>query len=409
MDERELPPAIGRYRVTRLLGRGSMGRVLLAKDPVLDRDVAVKLLRDDLSLPPEQRAALLERMRQEARASARVAHPHIVGLYDMGEDPDYGLYLVFEYAEGETLKARLLRGPLGPETAAKLARQIAGALHTAHLAGVLHRDIKPENIILTANGGKIADFGIARVPDSTLTRDGGLLGTPAYSAPECIKRGEFSPKSDQFSMAATFYEALSGHRPFPGEDAIAVASRITTDDPIPIAASCGLDPHVDGVLFRGLAKDFEARFPTTLDFGEALAEALERRTRSAQPTLPDQQHRFAAAPSQRSSWGAAALGALAGVTAMQLTAGLRAGDSSPLVTPAAATSSTAAVAYLSESPRPAKPKPSPTHAIKRFTPAEAPSRAKAVPPPAPTPSFAAPSPSSELDAGAEPPSPDVEP
>jgi serine/threonine-protein kinase len=407
MDERELPPAIGRYRVSRLLGRGSMGRVLLARDPVLDRDVAVKLLRDDLTLPPEQRAALLERMRQEARASARVAHPNIVGLYDMGEDPECGLYLVFEYAEGETLKDRLLRGPLGPEAAAKLSRQIAGALHTAHTAGVLHRDIKPENIILTANGGKIADFGIARVPDSTLTRDGGLLGTPAYSAPESIKRGEFSPKSDQFSMAATFYEALSGHRPFAGEDAIAVASRITTDEPAPIAASCGLDPHVDGVVLRGLAKNLEARFPTALDFGDALAEALERRTRSAQPTLPDQQHRHASAPpSARSTWGAAALGALVGVTAMQLTVGLRSGDSSPLVTPAAATSSTAAIAYLSESPRPAKPKPSAAPASKRSPSTEPSSRALAATAP---PESVANAPSPTADAGAEPPLPDVEP
>src|SRR5262245_59468929 len=100
MDERELPSGIGCYRVVRLLGRGAMGRVLLARDPVLDRDVAVKLLRDDLPLPPEQRKALVDRMRQEARASARVTHPNLVALFDMGEDSELGLYLVFEYAEG---------------------------------------------------------------------------------------------------------------------------------------------------------------------------------------------------------------------------------------------------------------------------------------------------------------------
>lgn len=351
-----------------------MGRVLLAKDPVLERDVAVKVLRNDLALSPEQRTALIERMRQEARASARLTHPNIVALYDMGEDPKLGLYLVFEYAQGETLKDRLTRGPLGPEAAAKLARQIAGALHTAHTAGVLHRDIKPENIILTPNGGKIADFGIARVPESTLARAGSLLGTPAYSAPECIQRGEFSPKSDQFSMAATFYEALSGHRPFAGEDAITVASRITTEDPAPIAESCGLDPHVDGVVLRGLAKDLHARYPTTLDFGDALAEALERRTRSAQPTLPDQQHQYLKrAESSRSAWGAAALGALAGMAIMQLTAGLRNSDRPSLVAPAKASSSTAAVAYLSESRRPAA-KPKATASPKRASTPEAPAR-----------------------------------
>src|ERR1700710_2341298 len=259
-SEQGLPSQIGRYKIERLLGRGAMGRVLLAHDPVLDRSVAIKLLRDDLNIPPEQHDALLHRMRQEARASARVSHPNIVALHDMGEDPDLGLCLVFEYAEGQTLKERILRGPLGPEAAAKLAREVGDALTTAHLAGVLHRDIKPENIILTPTGAKVADFGIARVPDSTLTRDGGLLGTPAYSAPECIASGKFSPLSDQFSLAATLYEAVSGQRAFPGEDAIAVATRITTDEPPGIAEFAGVDPHVDDVLARGLAKDPSARF-----------------------------------------------------------------------------------------------------------------------------------------------------
>src|ERR1700753_1009465 len=105
-----LPAQIGRYRIERLLGRGAMGRVLLAHDPVLDRSVAIKLLRDDFEIPPEQHEALLHRMRQEARASARVSHPNIVSLHDMGEDPELGLCLVFEYAEGMTLKERLARG-----------------------------------------------------------------------------------------------------------------------------------------------------------------------------------------------------------------------------------------------------------------------------------------------------------
>src|SRR3954462_284095 len=283
-----LPTQIGRYRVERLLGRGAMGRVLLAHDPVLDRSVAIKLLRDDLNIPPEQHDALLHRMRQEARASARVSHPNIVALHDMGEDPSLGLCLVFEYAEGLTLKERLQRGPLGPEAAAKLAREVGDALTTAHTAGVLHRDIKPENIILTPTGAKVADFGIARVPDSTLTRDGGLLGTPAYSAPECIETGRFSPLSDQFSLAATLYEAVSGQRAFPGEDAIAVATRITNEEPPGIAELSGLDPHVDDVLARGLSKTPSARFEDARAFGAALAEALGQSPRQRLPTLPDE-------------------------------------------------------------------------------------------------------------------------
>jgi len=327
-SEQGLPTQIGRYKIERLLGRGAMGRVLLAHDPVLDRSVAIKLLRDDLNIPPEQHDTLLHRMRQEARASARVSHPNIVALHDMGEDPELGLCLVFEYAEGLTLKERLLKGPLGPEAAAKLAREVGDALTTAHMAGVLHRDIKPENIILTATGAKVADFGIARVPDSTLTRDGGLLGTPAYSAPECIASGKFSPLSDQFSLAATLYEAISGQRAFPGEDAIAVATRITTDEPPGVAAHVGLDPHVDRVLARGLAKIPGARYEDARSFGKALAEALWQSPRQQLPTLPDERHRNHAPSAHetrttRLVLGGAAVGALLGIAGFQLSIGLR--------------------------------------------------------------------------------------
>jgi len=361
-----LPAQIGRYRIERLLGRGAMGRVLLAHDPVLDRSVAIKLLRDDLEIPPEQHEALLHRMRQEARASARVSHPNIVSLHDMGEDPDLGLCLVFEYAEGMTLKERLLRGPLGPEASAKLAREVGDALATAHAAGVLHRDIKPENIILTPTGAKVADFGIARVPDSTLTRDGGLLGTPAYSAPECIETGKFSPLSDQFSLAATMYEAVSGQRAFPGEDAIAVATRITTDEPTPIAEFAGLDPHVDEVLARGLAKDPHARYEDARAFGAALSEALFQSPRSRQPTLPDQRHRSQEPSAHESratrlAIGGAAVGALLGIAGFQLSLTLRDAEHSADARAEAVDSAESAVpsvtatATASEAPKP-KPK-----------------------------------------------------
>jgi serine/threonine-protein kinase len=252
-----------------------MGRVVLANDPVLDRHVAIKLLRDDLGLKEEHRRQLFERMRQEARASARIGHPNIVALFDMGEDPSLGLYLVFEYVKGPTLKDRIGEHPLSPVEVATIARQLGSALTTAHEAKVLHRDIKPENVILAPNGAKIADFGIARLPESTLTRDGRLLGTPAYSSPEAISYGKFSPASDQFSLAATLYEAISANRAFPGDDAIAVATLITTESPSPIAHSLGLDVAVDTVLLRAMQKDPRDRFPSCEHFGNALAEALE--------------------------------------------------------------------------------------------------------------------------------------
>jgi eukaryotic-like serine/threonine-protein kinase len=292
-SEQALPAQIGRYRIVRALGQGAMGRVLLAHDPVLDRDVALKLLRSDLGVPADQRRALVERMRQEARASARVSHPNIVALHDMGEDPVLGLYLVFEYVEGATLKDRIARGPLGPEAAAKLAREVGDALGTAHARGVLHRDIKPENVILAPAGAKIADFGIARVPNSTLTKNGKLLGTPAYSAPEAIASGTFSAESDQFSMAATLWEAISGRRAFPGDDATTVAKRITDESPPPIAKQCGLNPHVDAVLSRALAKNPRERYSSCDEFGRALSEALDVAPRTVMQTLPDEFHRHA--------------------------------------------------------------------------------------------------------------------
>lgn len=363
------PEAIGRYLVLRQLGQGAMGRVLLAKDPVLDREVAIKLLRDDLKIPADQKAALVKRMRQEARASARVTHPNIVALHDMGEDETLGLYLVFEYAEGTTLKQRVAHGPLDAAKAARLAREIGSALTTAHRAGVLHRDIKPDNIILSATGAKIADFGIARVPDSTLTRDGGLLGTPAYSSPESIAHGTFSPLSDQFSMAATLYEAIAGVRAFPGQDAVAVATKIATEDPLPIAASRGFARRVDEVLARALSKQPEQRFPSALEFGEAVAEALdaEAKRRRSMATIPDQRHQVATIGAPRSQWravvGGGALGALLTMAGFQLTAELgsdedaQATDSAPsartVIAPTQASQPPRAIGWLAESP----PKP----------------------------------------------------
>jgi len=270
----ELPRIIGRYEVLRLIGEGAMGRVLCAHDPVLGRDVAVKLLRDDLLVPRDVREGLHARMRHEARAAARVAHPNLVTLHDMGEDPRLGLYLVFEYVEGPTLKQRLKSGALPPGDAARLARELGTALSFAHNEGILHRDVKPENIILSRTGGKIADFGIARIPDSTLTHAGGLMGTPAYSAPETFGGKNFSPASDQFSLAASLYEALFGERAFPGDDAVEVAARIASDPPDRLAQKRGLPIEVDDVFAIALSKAPVDRFESCAAFGDALADAL---------------------------------------------------------------------------------------------------------------------------------------
>jgi serine/threonine-protein kinase len=275
----DLPARIGRYDVERLLGQGGMGRVLLARDTVLGREVALKILRDDLGLTPELKTQLLERMRQEARAAAAISHPAMVTLHDMGEDESAGLYLVFERIVGPTLRERLeASGPLPPGEVARLARGLGAALSTAHAAGVVHRDVKPENVMLSRSGPKLTDFGIARLPDSTLTRATTVLGTPAYSAPEALATGTFGPASDQFSLAALLYEALTGKRAFPGDDVLAVATRVATGkQPAATTVRPGLSafPHLDLILDRALAKDAGRRFPSCEAFGSALASSLE--------------------------------------------------------------------------------------------------------------------------------------
>ena len=272
-----LPDRIGRYDVERLLGEGGMGRVLLARDTVLGRPVAVKILRDDLALAPELRAQLTNRMRQEARAAATLSHPAMVTLHDMGEDDAVGLYLVFERIEGPTLRERLEKGPLPPQEVAVLARALGAALTHAHAAGVVHRDVKPENVMLSSLGPKVTDFGIARLPDSTLTGASTVLGTPAYSAPETLASGAFGPASDQFSLAATLYEALTGKRAFPGDDALQVATRVATAVHTPPTATGGLRPfvHLDRIFDRALAKEPKSRFATCESFGTTLAAELE--------------------------------------------------------------------------------------------------------------------------------------
>ncbi|HVJ89664.1 MAG TPA: serine/threonine-protein kinase [Labilithrix sp.] len=285
------PRTIGRYEVECLIGQGGMGRVWLARDTVLGRKVAIKVLRDDLALPPPIRDELVVRMGHEARAAAAVSHPNIVTLYDMGEDEQLGLFLVFEYVTTKdefrepggpeivlSLRDRLKRGPLPLREVATLAREVGSALSFAHEAGVIHRDVKPENILFSRTGFKIADFGIARIPDSTITRANTVLGTPAYTAPEALSKGEFGPASDQFSLAATLWEAATGVRAFGGEDAIATAGKVSSEPPPPLVDSMGPDPVVrqlDDALQRGLAKAPEERFSSCAELGQAVLRAIE--------------------------------------------------------------------------------------------------------------------------------------
>ena len=268
-----------------MLGQGGMGVVWLARDTILGRRVAIKVLRDDLALPPSVRDELVTRMRHEAQAAAAVSHPNIVTLHDMGEDPIVGLFLVFEYVPGprrdgpEALRDRLRDGPLPLTEVAKLARELGSALTFAHAAGVVHRDIKPENILFSRTGWKIADFGIARIPESTITRVNTVLGTPAYTSPEALAKGDFGAASDQFAFAATLYEAATGIRAFGGDDPITTAGKVSGEAPPSLDAamgSAGVVRALGVALAKGMAKEVEGRFASCIDLGEAVARAVER-------------------------------------------------------------------------------------------------------------------------------------
>lgn len=274
-----IPKKVGRYSVDRLLGAGAMGLVFLGRDPDLDRPVAIKTVRD-LGMEPEALALFLERFRNEARAAARLQHPSIVQVYDVGEDPEAGLFLVFEYVAGSTLKQVLRnRGPLEPARVAQLADQIADALETAHHHGIIHRDLKPDNLLVTPDGHtKLADFGVARVPDAALTREGQFLGTPCYAAPETLKAGSYSPKSDLFSFAAVLYEAATGVRAFPGNDAVGVAHAVIHDVPTTpslVAPSAKIPPFMDEIIMRGLDKNPRERFSSAHEMAVAIRSGYE--------------------------------------------------------------------------------------------------------------------------------------
>ena len=259
------PKQIGRYEVVSLIGEGGLGRVFLAKDPVLGRDVAIKVLRD---------AELGPRLKSEARAAATVRHPNMLTLHDMGENDEVGLFLVFEYVPGPTLRERIAQGPLPPLEVARFAMELGAALTTAHDAGVLHRDVKPENIICSTTGAVLTDFGIGR-------------GTPAYAPPE----SEYTARSDQFSLAVTLYEALTGKRAFTGDDAEALAHAIANDDPPPMSSDDTdyqrrlMLTRAEGVLRRAMQKEPSLRYPSCRAFGDALGSAIDVRVSSGFPTI----------------------------------------------------------------------------------------------------------------------------
>ncbi|MDP8951701.1 MAG: protein kinase, partial [Actinomycetota bacterium] len=250
-----------RYSLGDLIGSGGMAVVFLAHDEVLERDVALKILREQYAGDE----GFVERFRREARSAASLSHPHIVHTYDWGRSEDGGAYyMAMEYVPGGTLKDRILKGgALPPRTAVEVASQIAEALEVAHGRGVVHRDVKPQNVLLTASGEtKVADFGLARVANAaTTSRSGLIMGTAGYMSPERAKGEPAGPRSDLYSLGVVLYEMLTGEVPYEDDTPATVAAKHVSEPPrSPREANPEIPGEIDALTLRLLAKDPDDRY-----------------------------------------------------------------------------------------------------------------------------------------------------
>lgn len=262
----------GRYHLGEVIGVGGMGTVVRARDEVLDRLVAVKLLKDELAGD----GATVERFRREARIAAALSHPGICSVFDFGEE-EGRLFIVMELLDGGDLHALIARqGPLSPAVAAGLVAQAADALDHAHRAGAIHRDVKPGNIFLTKDGRvKVTDFGIAyAASQAPVTATGSLLGTPFYVSPEQALGEPATPVVDVYSLGCVLFQLVAGRPPYEGESFLAIA-RAHLTDPIPSARALNPDvpEAIDAVVRRALAKEPEERFATAAEMARQLRTA----------------------------------------------------------------------------------------------------------------------------------------
>jgi len=270
---------IGRYEIVKTLGRGAMGVVYKARDPLLDRIVAVKTISSPHGVGRRVRSAYLERFQREAKAAAKMQHPAIVTIFDVGVDEELGApFMVLEYLPGESLADRLdrVRLPLG--RGISVALDLASALAFAHRQRIVHRDVKPANVLHAGeNRWKLADFGIARMPDSDLTQVGIFMGTPGYSPPEAIREGRYTPQADVFAWGAVLYELLSGRIPYEGPDTKTTNSFVVKGDaPSPTIYDASIPEPLAEVTMRALSPGYGERMRDGADAEKALRETWER-------------------------------------------------------------------------------------------------------------------------------------
>ncbi|MBK7534823.1 MAG: serine/threonine protein kinase [Myxococcales bacterium] len=270
---------IGRYEIIKTLGKGAMGVVYKALDPALDRIVAVKTIMSPQSSGRRVRSAFLERFQREAKAAAKMQHPAIVTIFDVGLDDETGApFMVLEYLPGESLADRLDRVRLSLGKAVQISLDLASALSFAHNQRIVHRDVKPANVLHAGeNRWKLADFGIARMPDSDLTQVGIFMGTPGYSPPEAIREGRYTPQADVFAWGAVLYELMSGRIPYEGPDTKTTNSYVVQGNALPPTRHDSSIPEpLSAVCMRALQSSAEHRFRDGAEAEAALREAWDR-------------------------------------------------------------------------------------------------------------------------------------
>lgn len=268
---------IGRYDIIKTLGKGAMGVVYLARDPLIDRLIALKTLRLDVDTEFEEE--FRQRFLREAKAAGRLNHRGIVTVHDVGEDPETGLvYIAMEYIEGQDLRQRMqMSPPLRLSEIARIVAEVAEALDYAHSMGVVHRDVKPANVLLTAGGApKVMDFGVARMDSSNLTVEGQFIGTPNFMSPEQILGKTVDGRSDIFSLGVLLYKLLTGERPFAGSTMHEVTLKIVQErPPLPSSIQSSLPTAFNPIVLKCLEKEPEDRFQTATELAQLLG-ALAR-------------------------------------------------------------------------------------------------------------------------------------
>jgi CHASE2 domain-containing sensor protein/predicted Ser/Thr protein kinase len=267
----------GRYQVERHLGRGGMGDVYLVRDTIINRPAALKTMRLDNDLDPKQVIEMRQRFYREAQTVGKLESPYIVRVYDVGEDLGVS-YIVMEFVEGLTLTQWMKKQRFSVPQIKHVVYHAGLGLGFAHEQGIFHRDVKPDNIMLSNTGAvKVMDFGIARVLDSSLTKTGSVMGTPAYMSPEQVHGERIDGRSDVFSLGVILYELLTGQKPFKGETVPSLMMAIMKKDPPPPSSlDPGCHPSWDAIVKKVLAKERGERYATVKEFAVAVRDAQAR-------------------------------------------------------------------------------------------------------------------------------------